>query len=35
MDKSLSPLAHSLGEESRQLFVLTLFRLRNHLLAQV
>jgi hypothetical protein len=35
MDQSLSSLAGSLGKESIQLFVLTVFRLRDHLLAQM
>jgi hypothetical protein len=35
MDQSLSPLARSLGEESLQLPLPVVFRLRDHLLAQV
>jgi len=35
MDQSLSPLADPLGKESLQLFVLTVLRLRYHLLAQM
>jgi len=35
MDQSLSPVAHPLGEESQQLSLSVVFRLRYHLLAQV
>jgi hypothetical protein len=35
MDQSLSSLARSLGKESIQLFVLAVFRLCDHLLAQM
>jgi hypothetical protein len=35
MDQSLSPLAHPLGEESLQLPLPIVFRVRHHLLAQM
>jgi hypothetical protein len=35
MDQSLSPVAHPLGEESLQLSLPLVLRLRHHLLAQV
>jgi hypothetical protein len=35
MDQSVSPSARSLGEESQQLSCFVVFRLRDHLLAQV
>jgi hypothetical protein len=35
MDQSLSALAYSLGKEGFQLFVIAVFRLRYHLLAQM
>jgi hypothetical protein len=35
MDQSVPPAAGSLGKESQQLSCFVVFRLRNHLLAQV
>jgi len=35
MDQSLSPFARPLGEESQQLSLPDVFRLRHYLLAQV